>query len=301
VRFDLGALRFRLDVTPDGAKLVRADEDDNRPCPTFAMPPDDLVDLFSGRADLHVRRTRDEIALSAPDAEQALVAHALLARLIAAVAMPDELRGTVLEDIYRTMNPRVFMSAIPITSSRRLYEMVRELKPERTLEVGFANGISTLAIAYGLEHNGRGRHYANDPFQHEHYRDAGLKNLARAGLSERVTHLERPDYLELPKLLEQGLVFDLIFIDGCHFLDYTMVDFFYADRLLVPGGCLLIDDVHLEEVDHVVRFIAERRSESYELQGRRSSERLAVFQKIDDDRRSERGLRFVGKGQGLLA
>ena len=45
----------------------------------------------------------------------------------------------------------------------------------------------------------------------------------------------------IPKFLTKK-PFDFIFIDGWHTFDYTLVDMFYADRLLRIGGYLLIDD-----------------------------------------------------------
>ena len=45
----------------------------------------------------------------------------------------------------------------------------------------------------------------------------------------------------MPKFLNMK-PFDFIFIDGWHTFDYTLVDMFYADRLLRIGGYLLIDD-----------------------------------------------------------
>ena len=39
-----------------------------------------------------------------------------------------------------------------------------------------------------------------------------------------------------------GQRIDFAFIDGWHTFDYAMIDFFYVDLLLKPGGVLVIDD-----------------------------------------------------------
>jgi len=60
--------------------------------------------------------------------------------------------------------------------------------------------------------------------------------------------IEEPSYLALPLLLadvqtKRAEPFDLIFVDGMHLCDYTLVDNFFAALLLRPGGILLLDDV----------------------------------------------------------
>ena len=60
----------------------------------------------------------------------------------------------------------------------------------------------------------------------------------------------------LPRLLEKNEgQFDLIFIDGWHTFDHTLLDCFYATRLLKVGGVLVIDDVSFPSVRRVVDFL----------------------------------------------
>jgi predicted O-methyltransferase YrrM len=66
-----------------------------------------------------------------------------------------------------------------------LFEAVRQLRPERSVEVGLANGISTLAILGALEANGFGLHTVIDPFQ-SNYGDTGIAMVARAGVGDSV-------------------------------------------------------------------------------------------------------------------
>ena len=76
-----------------------------------------------------------------------------------------------------------------------------------------------------------------DPFQSTQWEGIGRLNVQRAGLGEFHHVFEAKDFVAMPKLLEeveQGRrqKFDLIFIDGMHLFDYTLLDFFYADKLL---------------------------------------------------------------------
>jgi hypothetical protein len=48
--------------------------------------------------------------------------------------------------------------------------------------------------------------------------------------------------------------FDFVFIDGWHTFDHTLIDCFYATRLLRVGGILVIDDVSFPAIKRVVDF-----------------------------------------------
>jgi len=56
-------------------------------------------------------------------------------------------------------------SSISAQSVRRIQELIAELKPRRSLEIGCAMGTSTLAILYALQRIGSGAHVASDPNQ----------------------------------------------------------------------------------------------------------------------------------------
>jgi hypothetical protein len=56
-----------------------------------------------------------------------------------------------------------------------------------------------------------------------------------------------------------------VFIDGWHTFDHTLIDCFYATKLLKVGGFLLIDDANLLAVSKVVRELT--RYPCYEFYG----------------------------------
>lgn len=57
-------------------------------------------------------------------------------------------------------------------------------------------------------------------------------------------------------LLRRGMRYDFVFIDGQHLYDYTMVDLFFADLLLKPGGMCCVDDITMDSVSTCVKYIA---------------------------------------------
>ena len=68
----------------------------------------------------------------------------------------------------------------------------------------------------------------------------GVRNVERAGFTERHTLVESFDYIALPKLLQEGARFDFAFIDGMHLFDYTLLDFFFVDVMLDVGGWVVV-------------------------------------------------------------
>ena len=136
-----------------------------------------------------------------------------------------------------------------------LYELVRALKPSRTVEVGMGYGLSTLFICQALRDNGSGHHTAIDPLQEAGFKTIGLLNMERAALRDLLRFYPAPSDEVLPKLCAQNERFDFAFIDGNHRFDYALVDVFYVDKLLDIGGHIALDDLWIPSVRKVASFI----------------------------------------------
>src|SRR5205814_2034177 len=98
-----------------------------------------------------------------------------------------------------------------------------------------------------------------DPHQSNEYKRAGVTAIDRAGLTGRHTLLETFDYLALPNLLAATQSVDLAFVDGWHTFDYTLLDFWYLDKMLRVGGIIGFDDCHFAAVHKVIAFINTHR------------------------------------------
>jgi predicted O-methyltransferase YrrM len=171
----------------------------------------------------------------------------------------------LLEEILRTGKcldaqgrERKVTGAVPREDALVLQEMVRFVKAKTGLETGVAFGVSTLAICEALDEPGA-KLYGVDPEQNSVHGGAALASLKRAGLAGRFELLEGPSHLMLPKLLEKGIVLDFAFIDGWHTFDYTLLDFFYIDKMLRPGGVVLLHDRSWPSKQKVIRFIKTHR------------------------------------------
>ena len=122
-----------------------------------------------------------------------------------------------------------------------LQDIIRLERPSNTLEVGMAFGFSSYFICQALsEVNGK-RHIVMDPWQNDSFHQGiGLNNLRLAELDSMIDFYDEPSFRVLPKLESQGTVIDFAFVDGMVLFDFTLVDFFYIDRLLKVGGIIAL-------------------------------------------------------------
>ena len=168
----------------------------------------------------------------------------------------------LIEQIFRTghvedaqgKSYRNSASSVTFEAGTLLYDLVRTLKPDKTLETGMAQGISTLFICQAHRDNGAGCHTAIDPFQEEKFKSIGLANIERAHLKDVLRFYQAPSEEVLPQLCAQRERFDFAFIDGDHRFDSALVDFFYIDKLLNPGAHVAFDDLWIPPVRKVASF-----------------------------------------------
>jgi predicted O-methyltransferase YrrM len=127
----------------------------------------------------------------------------------------------------------------------------------RTIEVGLALGMSALFLCQAiLAVDGRhARHVAIDPFQREAWNGAGLETLREAGVEELVEVIEEESQLALPELVRQGREFDLAFVDGNHRFESALLDLVFMDRLVRPGGLIVVDDMWMPSVRLAVSYV----------------------------------------------
>jgi predicted O-methyltransferase YrrM len=148
---------------------------------------------------------------------------------------------------------------VPREEGDYLYSLVRHHRPSLTVEVGMANGLSTVFIAQALKENGQGRHVAIDPFQFSDWKGAGVTLLRQAGLDGLVELIEKPSHQALPELEARGAVAQFVFVDGSHLFDYVIADFLCCDRLLEVGGLLAFDDSDWPAISRALRYVVTNR------------------------------------------
>jgi predicted O-methyltransferase YrrM len=150
------------------------------------------------------------------------------------------------------------------------------------METGVAFGASAIAICFEKKKKGfPGKHYGVDPNQTTFYADATRYNLEKENLNDRFELLEGPSHLMLPRLIEQKVTLDFVFVDGWHTFDYTLLDFFLADKMLRKGGMIAFHDMYSPAKQRVLNFILTHRKyriqKQYAVRGNESRVRTMKF------------------------
>jgi predicted O-methyltransferase YrrM len=145
--------------------------------------------------------------------------------------------------------------ALPNTDADVLRDLLLQEEVDVVIEIGFAYGVSALAIAEALISRGRCRsaHLIIDAFQ-DHFDDAGWKAIETAGLADFCSLLRERSQLALPRLLAEGLIADAAFVDGSHIFHNVFVDLFYLREIVRPGGLVVLDDCEWPSVATAVRY-----------------------------------------------
>jgi predicted O-methyltransferase YrrM len=69
-----------------------------------------------------------------------------------------------------------------------------------------------------------------------------LHNINETGYSNKVNVTHGMSYLELPKLINEKKLYDIIFIDGNHTSPFVLTDAVMSWFLLKPNGIMIFDD-----------------------------------------------------------
>jgi predicted O-methyltransferase YrrM len=193
-----------------------------------------------------------------------------ICRRVQAQASLAESEGSEEEVNTNPIIDEIYQTKVVIDASGNKYELSSEVDSlegdylfrlissddsiTRTLEVGCAYGLSSLHICDALRNRLNASHTIIDPKQMSVWHGVGVAYLERAGIDFFNLILE-PSELALPDLLRsrpEG--FDLVFVDGLHTFDHTMLDLFYANRLVRVGGYIVIDDCNWESVSAAVSY-----------------------------------------------
>ncbi|QIF04326.1 class I SAM-dependent methyltransferase [Roseimicrobium sp. ORNL1] len=158
----------------------------------------------------------------------------------------------------RSKNFPTLVAVSTVNNLVTLKNLCTSLKPKRTLEVGLAFGGSGLLFTACHRENKVApaqQHVAIDPFQSCTWDSAGAVVIEKAGLSGFFELMEKPSCLAMPALIEKGVTFDIIYIDGSHIFEDVFVDLYFAIRLLSDGGIVALDDCTDPHVKKVIKFI----------------------------------------------
>ena len=200
---------------------------------------------------------------------------------------PNKLLQQLLEkkEIVYNGKKHKIKSNINYEEGMLLYNLIVQNKLHRTLEVGLANGVSALFIIQALKDiDAKEAHIALDPFQTKQWHDIGSKNIEKAGLKDKFTLIQEKSELALPVMAQKYAgSFVLIFIDGFHTFDNTLIDFFYSNMLLKVGGYIIIDDVLHKGVSKFIKYLNSNYKNYKHIQTNVKTN--GVYKKLSEDTR----------------
>jgi len=199
----------------------------------------------------------------------------------------------ILQDMYRKNIVKTNKGEIIKLSSQispkegwYLYSLIKKHNFKKVLEVGMANGTSALYICQAFkDKNIKGNLISIDPFQSTQWKNVGMSQLERANLKKYHSLIEESSDLALPELLKSDKKFDMIFIDGMHLYDYTLIDIYYATKLINMGGLIVVDDIRHKGVKEVIYYIKKNYIMLKFIENNYSSDTMATFKKIKEDDR----------------
>jgi predicted O-methyltransferase YrrM len=160
------------------------------------------------------------------------------------------------EDAARAVEGLPYMSP---ELGRRVYDHVRQARPDHVLELGTAYGVGSAYIAAALEANGHGRLTTVD-YSLARFEPAPETLLAECGVAHRVELVR--DFSSYTWFLKERIeersdasgncvpLYDLAYLDGCKNWTVDGLAVFLIEKLLRPGGWLLMDDLNWRYADH---------------------------------------------------
>ena len=170
--------------------------------------------------------------------------------------------SSLLEEILATktvsdgVNSYELHSNIDSAEGAMIQTIISDLKPQQSIEIGMAYGVSTLFICEAISAYSKDfEHVAVDPNQSTDSRSIGRLNVERAGYASNVKVIEEPSEFVLPRLAAEGKRFDFALIDGWHTFDHELIDFFYINRMLNVGGICVFDDYHMPSTHKLVEYV----------------------------------------------
>ena len=147
------------------------------------------------------------------------------------------------------------VAGVPFMSpeqGRIVYDHVRATRPAEALELGTAHGVGAAYMAAALADNNSGRLVTVD-FEGARYDPAPEAVLARAGVADRVDVVRR--FSSYTWWLKEQVAarsdaagnceprFDFVYLDGAKNFTVDGLAVVLVEKLLRPGGWLLMDDL----------------------------------------------------------
>mgnify|MGYP004000823993 FL=1 len=143
---------------------------------------------------------------------------------------------TVIDGISHKMNSNISPGECIF-----IHRLMMKYKPINVLEVGLANGMSTMIILNALNIIGGKILYSIDPFQKTQWNSIGLYNVSQTKGDVEHVLVEKMSDVAFDEFSDD--MFDMCLIDGPHDKKNVMSDINNTKRILKVGGIMILDDI----------------------------------------------------------
>jgi predicted O-methyltransferase YrrM len=172
---------------------------------------------------------------------------------------------------------------ISVEEGVSLCRLCRDIRAERTMEIGCAYGFSTLYFLAAISSNPAATHTAIDPYENNGWAGIAVQNARAMGMDKSFRLIEETSFLAVPRMISDGTQYDVIFIDGNHRFDDTLVEFTLCGLTCKMGGYILFDDMWMPSIRKTVSFVRRNRKDFSEVA--MPVLNLAAFQRVAEDKR----------------
>jgi predicted O-methyltransferase YrrM len=177
-----------------------------------------------------------------------------------------------------------------------IYDSIYSNGFKSCIELGFAHGVGSSYIAAALDELGQGGRLTSIDLPFARDRNPAAPDvIARTGLAHYVDFIfhELGYNWYLMEAIEQQKRFDFCFLDGAHTWDVDALAFTLVDKLLLPGGLIIFDDLDWTYAASPTMSKVEAPEQMRRTAGIRKVVELLVKQNP--------GYRWLGEAQGMGA
>ena len=165
--------------------------------------------------------------------------------------------------LFHKNNYYLLNSNINLKEGLLLYNLIKKYKPKKLLEIGLACGISSSFMLCSMDK--KSKLYSIDPYQKIVWNKFGLiviDEIIKENNLPNNIHTWIPTFSKIYfDNYNNKNDYDLIFIDGDHSYEGTLIDLLGANKLLKKGGILVIDDVLHKDVKNALSFFFKKQND----------------------------------------
>ena len=197
------------------------------------------------------------------------------------ITIPPESEFLKLSRITPVNPKRDENSIVNFERGMLLYALITKFKPKTVLEIGTAEGYSTLCMAWAMTENKiEGKIYTIDPKSHDLSVERTIILEDGDTITEKLSTKELWDKFASPKWIDKIEVItgysgevlrtkqfpeiEFYYIDGSHVYEAVKNDFFSVLKLVSEKFSILFDDYIPNRIDGVTRVINEEIINAFE-------------------------------------